>query len=170
MIGSNTLMRINEALCAVKKSSAPFGGMNVIFAGDFAQLAPVGDTSLYAELKIHNASVQGAQNIVLGKLLWHSIDKAVIFHAIMRQNGANTEDRRFVDLLSRLRLGASTPDDYSLLRSRVLANIPACDHPNAFYTPILVSSNRFEDVINEAAAKAYSEATGRPIQWYHAVD
>lgn len=42
MISCNFLVQIHEALCEVKENSAPFGGISIVFAGDFAQLPPVG--------------------------------------------------------------------------------------------------------------------------------
>lgn len=46
MIGCNLLYAIHEALCIVKENNQPFGGVNIIFAGDFAQLPPVRETHL----------------------------------------------------------------------------------------------------------------------------
>lgn len=44
MIGCKLLHRISEALIQAKGNTSPFGGINVIFSGDFAQLPPVGET------------------------------------------------------------------------------------------------------------------------------
>ena len=41
MIGCNFLLKISEALTEAKQKMLAFGGMNIIFAGDFAQLPPV---------------------------------------------------------------------------------------------------------------------------------
>jgi hypothetical protein len=48
MIGCSLLYNISEALIEAKGNTSPFGGINVIFAGDFAQLPPVGDIRLSA--------------------------------------------------------------------------------------------------------------------------
>ena len=50
MIGCQMMYRISEALIEAKGNSAPFGGINFIVAGDFAQLPPVGETRLYASI------------------------------------------------------------------------------------------------------------------------
>jgi hypothetical protein len=42
MIGCGLLSDVSEALSIAKGSTDSFGGINMIFAGDFAQLPPVG--------------------------------------------------------------------------------------------------------------------------------
>ncbi len=39
-----------------KENDTPFGGVNVVFAGDFCQLPPVGGTRLYAGASIRQLS------------------------------------------------------------------------------------------------------------------
>ena len=41
MIGCNFLLKISEALTKAKQKMSAFGGMNIIFAVNFAQLPPV---------------------------------------------------------------------------------------------------------------------------------
>ena len=74
MIGCTMLYKISEALIDSKSIDAPFGGINLIVAGDFAQLPPVGETRLYANIdtsKNRSASTRN-QETVFGKLLWLS--------------------------------------------------------------------------------------------------
>src|SRR6266545_4473159 len=123
MIGCSLLFNISEALIEAKGNTAPFGGINVIFAGDFAQLPPVGDTRLSAA--VHTSQTKSCskrgQEIAYGKLLWLSINKAVILSENMRQTGSENEVLN--DLLERLREGRCTDSDYNLLSSRVLDNV-----------------------------------------------
>ena len=52
----------------------PFGGINMIFAGDFAQLPPVGGASLYSDVvktQLHAGLKPAQQEAVIGKALWH---------------------------------------------------------------------------------------------------
>jgi hypothetical protein len=70
------LYEICQALSAAKGSTSAFGGINIIFAGDFAQLPPVGKTRLYSHLdkkSIAKASTKDGQKIIFGKLLWLSV-------------------------------------------------------------------------------------------------
>ena len=52
MIGCNYLLKISEALTEAKQKTSAFRGMNIIFAGDFAQLPPVQAMCLFAHINI----------------------------------------------------------------------------------------------------------------------
>ncbi|THU77745.1 hypothetical protein K435DRAFT_589207, partial [Dendrothele bispora CBS 962.96] len=100
MIGCGFLLRISKALSKAKHNASPFGGINIIFAGDFAQLPPVSDPRLFSQIKTKVDSERG-QNSAFGKLLWFAIDTVVVLTEVMRQSGVS--NLRFVGLLSRLR-------------------------------------------------------------------
>lgn len=94
-----------------------FGGINIIFVGDFAQLPPVGETQLYLHIDTRKNKVgmkQGQDN-VFGKLLWLSVKVIMILMEVMRQLGP--ENNRFTKLLGWLREGKCTDNDYALLNS-----------------------------------------------------
>jgi len=169
MIGCSLLYNISEALVEAKGNTSPFGGINVIFAGDFAQLPPVGDTRLSATVdtsQTKSSSKRGQEN-AYGKLLWLSINKAVILTENMRQTGSENEVLN--DLLERLREGRCTDSDYNLLSSRVLdnVNVPWEEWHDA---PIIVTENAQKDALNEHAAIAFAKRTNRDLHWYYAID
>ena len=58
MIGCKLLYQISEALIKAKGNNSPFGGINIIFAGDFAQLPPVGETRLSAKIDTSHIPTQ----------------------------------------------------------------------------------------------------------------
>ena len=171
MIGCSLLFDIHEALMNATGRTEPFGGINVIFAGNFAQLSPVGDTKLYAHLsnnKLH-ADTPSGQKIVFGKLLWCSVDTVIILTEQMRQAGeANAE---FVSLLNRLRDGLCTKEDFKLLNTRVVSvakeNLSDVHWRNA---PMIVSENAVKDAINVEATLAFADRTNQPVHWFEAVD
>ena len=48
MIGCSTLARISQQLAKAKHiTSDPFGGVDILFFGDFIQFTPIGDDPLY---------------------------------------------------------------------------------------------------------------------------
>lgn len=85
------------------RGHAPFGGVQVLVVGDWLQLGPVGDAALWSSIT-----------------LWD----AMRFRCFQlthqhRQSG----DSQFASLLGRLRFGAPTTHDLSLLFSRQMAEI-----------------------------------------------
>jgi len=163
MIGCALLLQIHEALVDAKGCTEPFGGVNVIFAGDFAQLPPVSQTKLFSRVK------SAKETTIFGQLLWRSVTTVVMLTQQMRQGGAGNE--RFVEMLSRLRDGRCTRDDYDLLNDRLLSN--ALDirlQPRWQHAPVVVYTNAIKDAINLKATMAFARRTGQQIHWYHAVD
>ncbi|KAI9059615.1 hypothetical protein FKP32DRAFT_1531329, partial [Trametes sanguinea] len=152
MVGCKLLAQISEALCDAKGNTAPFGGISIIVAGDFAQLPPVGETRLYSWINTRSGSRSGrgaGQQVVMGKLLWLSFTKVVMLHEVMRQKGA--ENTAFVELLGRLRRDLLQDEEWE----------------NA---PIIVYDNATKDALNVKATEAFARRTGRELHWYYAVD
>ena len=163
MIGCTLLLQIHEALVEAKGCTQPFGGISVIFAGDFAQLPPVGQIKLFSRTKWTSESV------VFGQLLWRSVTVVVMLTQQMRQAGP--ENQQFVEMLSRLRNGRCNQEDYELLNTRLLCS--AVNDP--LFTqwkdaPMIVYTNAIKDSINLEATKAFARRTRQPVHWYHTVD
>ena len=100
MIGCAMLHKISQALIDAKGINSPFGHVNMIVAGDFGQLPPVGETRLYAHVdttKTRSSSPRG-QETIFGRLLWLSFKKVVILSESMRQSGP--KNARLVELLA----------------------------------------------------------------------
>ncbi|KAF9037308.1 hypothetical protein BDZ89DRAFT_902776, partial [Hymenopellis radicata] len=168
MIGCKFLLTIARALNEAKESPALFGGINVIFAGDFAQLPPVGDTNLYRRLR-DDYRADTKEKLLLGKLLWYSVDTVITLHEAMRQRGDSNDV--FLALLSRLRRGACTKADYALLNTRLISRTnPDWTDPKWKSAPIIVSGNATKDLLNQQATHAYARKSGRPLHYYYADD
>ena len=147
MIGCRFLLRISKALTEAKESTASFGGINIIFAGDFAQLPPVCETRLFAHIDTAKSGSKCGQDDVMGKLLWLSVKVVVILTEVMRQTGP--ENETFISLLNRLRHGQCTDKDYDLLNTRVLTNATVdWSDPTWMDLPIIVSDNAVKDALN----------------------
>ena len=101
MIGCKFLYKISETLSNVTGDTRAFGGLSVIFAGDFAQLPPVKATRLYAHIDTRRREQTSSfQDTVSGKMLWLSVDVVVHLHHLHQQQGL--ENAEFQALLSRL--------------------------------------------------------------------
>lgn len=73
-------------------------------------------------------------------------------------------DTMFVELLSRLRVGKCTNEDYQLLQSRLLSAVcPSWDDERWLDAPILVSNNEAKDALNERATFSWAQCTGRQV-------
>ncbi|KAJ7674298.1 hypothetical protein B0H17DRAFT_897441, partial [Mycena rosella] len=168
MVGCSLLLQVSQALTEAKGNTALFGGVNMIFAGDFAQLPPVGETKLYAKINTDSEGASGkrGQENILGKLLWLSVKTVVTLKHVERVHRkknditgeveADPEAEKFVQLLARLREGRCTDADFETLNSR---NVP-----------VIVSKNELKDALNERAARAYAARSGNDLQWYYARD
>ena len=82
MLSCHDMYKISAQLCKVmNEPTIPFGGLNMLFAGDFAQLPPpIGgeNVSLYS----HTVGAFGTkvkwQEEALGRALWHQVTTVVI--------------------------------------------------------------------------------------------
>ena len=99
----DTMKRIHSHLSKLRQDPRPFGGINIVFAGDFRQLEPVGKTSkpLYEE----NCPVFR--------------DK---INCYMELNGMHrfAKDIPFGELLMRMRDGTVTKEDIDTINTRVV--------------------------------------------------
>jgi len=169
MIGCNLMLQIHEALCEAKENTLPFGGINIIFAGDFAQLPPVGDTRLYSHINTNTVGVGKGQRNVFGKLLWLSIDTVVMLHQLVRQN--SNSDKGFTDLLARLRHGNCNDDDFELLNSKILSCADTdWNNPIWAKAPIIVSNNDTKDALNERSSRDFAHKSNQNLHLYYAMD
>ncbi|KAJ7730751.1 hypothetical protein B0H16DRAFT_1229855, partial [Mycena metata] len=160
MVGCSFLYDISHALSIAKGNDLAFGGINIVLAGDFAQLPPVGQKRLYAHLDqsdIAKAGTKKGQKMVFGKLLWLSVTSVIFLSEIMRQSGP--ENQPFVDLLSRLREGR--------LASRVQIDWHSERWRKA---PVIVAENAMKDALNIQMAHEFAVKTGQKLHWYYAQD
>ena len=98
MVGLDLLTQLNEAMNIVKavdnysaagNEDIPiFGNMSVIFAGDFCQLKPVKDASLFAPVEALTRTYKDSQTVhgqnkLMGKQLWLNVNSVVMLHRSM---------------------------------------------------------------------------------------
>jgi hypothetical protein len=112
MISCHDLYKISAKLAkATNIHDLPFGGINMIFAGDFAQLPPVGGSALYSGTvgtQAHSGLTSYAQETAVGKALWHQVTTVVILRENMRQKTQTPQDAKFRTALVNMRYGKCT--------------------------------------------------------------
>jgi len=159
MLSARDMYRINVQLANIfENAHVPFGGLNMIFSGDFAQLPPaVGgeNVSLYSR-SIGSVSTDiKSQEEAVGKALWHQITTVVVLRKNMRQNRQSDDDTKLRVALENMRYKACKPDDIAFLRSRISCNVPGrpsvCQE-NFRNVSIITGTNLHKDEINHLGA------------------
>ena len=135
MVSAELLSSIADRL-SLAKSGCPttkdktFGGINIIFAGDMAQLKPVKGTALYSHTMVSNLSCFSFETVksqehLFGAFLWRSLTHVV---QLIKNERAKT-DPAFIELLGCVRMGAAlttgTPGstDIDVLNGHVLSKL-----------------------------------------------
>ncbi|CAF3356291.1 unnamed protein product [Rotaria socialis] len=164
IVGLSLLARLNRIVKTAKhiNMDAPFGGVNMIFFGDYLQYSPVLDKPLYhthalaQQYNERQIEMQCAQKII------SQINCVVELNQQMR-----TEDARYLELLTRLRDGKSTVEDYQLLCIRVIGapNLKISLQQEPWNeAPILVFRNTLRTQLNNRAVLNKAIETGiRPV-------
>ena len=177
MLSCKDIYRISEKLAKVMNNAEePFGGLNMIFAGDFAQLPPaIGQehASLYSRTAHSNPRSLRDQERAIGKALWHQITTVVILRENMRQKTQTPNDERLREALSNMRYKACTPDDIAFLRSRVSSDIegqPSVNEKRFRNVSVITTLNLPKDVINNLGSQRFAEETGQELIHFYSED
>ncbi|KAF5352083.1 hypothetical protein D9758_009372 [Tetrapyrgos nigripes] len=152
-----------------------FGGYSVIFAGDFAQLPPVGGTALYTKkaAKIDRAHSFYTQAEEMGKAIWHQVTHAVILRKNMRQQAQSLDDTRLHSALENMRFASCEPDDIAYLHSRVagrLSTQPKINDVDFCYVSIITSRNTQRDCINKVQSQRFATEVKQPLPSFYCWD
>ena len=177
MLSCKDLYRISERLAKVMNNvEEPFGGQNMIFAGDFAQLPPaIGQehASLYSRTVGSNPRSLRDQESAIGKALWHQITTVVILRQNMRQKTQTPDDERLREALSNMRYKACTPDDIAFLRSRVSSEIEgraSVNEKRFRNVSVITTLNLPKDVINDLGSQRFAAETGQELMSFYSED
>ena len=107
-------MIITRSALSIEWSGLPYDRINMIFAGDVAQMPPVFGAPLYSGTVgtqlMSCMTVQG-QQAAIGKALWHQVTTVVILRENMRQKTQTSEDAKLRTVLENMRYAACTPED-----------------------------------------------------------
>lgn len=135
MLSGELFEKLNLICQNIRKNNMFFGGIQVIFTGDFLQLLPVFNKNkdLYENID---------DRLIIESPLFNKIfkDENII---ILKENFRQKNDSVFINILLRIRDGTFTEDDVNLLRTRQVLPENIQEHVH------LVSSNKKAQIIND---------------------
>ncbi|CAF4167889.1 unnamed protein product, partial [Rotaria sordida] len=157
MVGLNLLAKLNRIICSAKHvdPQIPFGGVNVIFFGDYLQYRPVYDALLHTDFSLPSKKRSG--KLPNEKEIQQRVARSLILQincVVKLTQQMRTEDPRYLQLLERLRHGQCNYDDYELLLTRVVGqpSIGSLRDSPWNKAPILVFRNEVQTKLNNKAA------------------
>lgn len=116
----------------------PFGGKQVVFVGDLFQLPPVIRHGTPDADLLHDMYGGGMPFFYKAKVLSRMNLLMIEFHKVYRQN-----DRKFLAILNRMRIGEIRKEDFDVLNSHVNKSSYICD-----YSVTLTANNQMAEIIN----------------------
>jgi hypothetical protein len=164
MISCRDLYKVSaQAAKARAVYHEPFGGINFVFAGDFAQLPPVrSGPPLYSGVSTQVTAGQSAddQESAVGKALWHQVTTVVILRQNMRQAEQSDEDTKLRTALENMRYKSCTLEDIAFLRTRIAGrgpNDPKLAQKRFRNVSIITGRNAERDMINELGCERFAK-------------
>ncbi|TFK50563.1 hypothetical protein OE88DRAFT_1631374, partial [Heliocybe sulcata] len=178
MISCHDLYKICSQLCkATGNTDDPFGGVNMILCGDFAQLPPaMNHAALYNSNVGTNISPRmsvQSQETALGKALWHQFTTVVILRENMRQRTQSPEDAQLRVALENMRYKSCTEQDIAFLRTRIAGigpNRPKLAQPKFRHVSVITARNAHRDRINLLGAQQFANDTEQQLIDFYSVD
>jgi ATP-dependent DNA helicase PIF1 len=148
------LDKINSVAQHIRKNTLPFGGIQVIFCGDFAQLPPV--VTLDIERELEGTMNPGVMNHEIPPIdyafkseVWGGMHlKLCYLREVMRQR----EDQTFIGILNNIREGRVTDEDFQPLLACIGRRFaaPDGDNSNIIFPTRLVPTNADAERINRS--------------------
>ncbi len=127
------LCQIHQILTRAKANEEPFGGLTILFCGDFNQFPAIKGTPLYIDAQKlllyaqRNArgSYQKIEDVKFGKFLWESLTHCIYLKYNFRQE----KDKVYADLVSRAMERTSTLSDVEILKNRIITKTELLSDP-----------------------------------------
>ena len=155
MIGCRQLVKMSKKLTQAKHAnpSLPFGGVDIIFFGDFIQFPPIKDAPLYSgwgDERIYAAKSNSDNNKQIGINLWKQLNHIILLDEQMR-----VTDKEYQGLLNRLRQGKCTDEDIDILNQRIVGQTVNVDKISS--NPIISPGNKLVMEINSLFSLCHSK-------------
>lgn len=172
MVSCQDFYKISAQLARfLGERSLPFGGVNMIFAGDFAQLPPPFGTPLY-HVPTESATLRG-QMASIGKALWEQVKTVVVLKQNMRQKDASKNDHMLRKALGNMRFGKCDENDILFLRTLVAG--PSLGKPSMAckkfrHVSIITAWNIHRDYINQRGAENFADQHKVPLHFFYSHD
>jgi hypothetical protein len=116
MLSGQTLSAVSQVCQHVRRSSAPFGGLQAIFVGDFFQLPPVVRRDEHPGAEMESQDESDRSPFAYASRAWRDLDPAICY---LTEQHRQT-DAEFSSLLGAIRSNGFGPDQRALLASRKL--------------------------------------------------
>ncbi|CAF0805839.1 unnamed protein product [Brachionus calyciflorus] len=139
MVSCNLLTEIDRSLRELKRKNIIYGGLHILFSGDFFQLPPVASVPLYVnyDLSMNNEIILNkTQDSFYGRWLWLQLNRVLFLDIQMRQK----DDTQYADFLKRVKLGECTNNDIAKIKTKIITNTTQIDKP----IPTIVSNNKLK--------------------------
>ena len=123
MVGLHLSAKLNRIISSAKHSDPqiPFGGVNVIFFGDYLQYRPIFDAPLHTDFSL--PSKTKSSKTLSEKEIQQRVARSLILQincVVKLTEQMRTDDEPYLELLERLRCGQCNLKDYDLLTERVV--------------------------------------------------
>jgi hypothetical protein len=177
MLSCHSMYKISAQLCKVlNRPEIAFGGMNMIFAGDFGQLPPpMGgeNVSLYSRVVGQSATSLHAQEEAMGRALWHQVTSVVMLRKNMRQQSCSIQDDMLRSALENLRYKDCKSADIQFLQSRIssfkMGKVSICD-ARFNNVAIITAKNVQKDEINRLGCIKFATQTKQTLTHFFSED
>jgi len=178
MVSCRDLFTISQRLSQVFNQDTLFGGINMILAGDFSQLPPVGDQTFYSPQvsnKQNSTMKPRDRETTLGKIFWHQFTTVVIFKKNMRQTTQTDEDAKLWTALENMRYAACTQDDLEFLNTLVAGNLRndgkhLLTDPKFRNVSVITARNNQKDRFNEQGSTRFAVDNGLQLTHFYSID
>ncbi|KAE8219110.1 hypothetical protein CF319_g7135 [Tilletia indica] len=162
MTSCEVMAEIDQALRIGRQNfDVPFGGMNVLFAGDLCQLPPVKSAALYSNHTRSSRPADAQTMVELGRAAWQQVNAVVNFTEQMRMR-----DSDMAAVLGRLRLRKCVSQDADLLNHNSLrsaANPSGRDLSGNSDAIVLARTNETVRALNHQRATQFASAAGMDL-------
>jgi hypothetical protein len=147
MLDCSTLEDMNWVLRQIFQYDKPFGGINIIFMGDFMQLPPV----TAASFPLYSDKATTAQQGCGGRLLWKLVESCTVLTESKRSNCPTLNK-----VLHAIRTGTTNVELHAEMMKRVLANLPSKVRSHFLQNATIITSTQ---VVKHRVAIASDSAT-----------